>query len=73
MKKKFTSQLLFLVATTLIFSSIVYYGFVSNYTMSVFSKNSFSEQYSSGVYKYRIFSTELLLSVEEWLGEDIDD
>lgn len=73
MKKSSIIQILFLVLTSIVFSTIVYYGFVSNYSKDVFSKNNYSEQYNSGVYKYRILSSQTLLMIDEWVTDNIEN
>jgi hypothetical protein len=44
-----------------ILSIMVYTGFSTNYTTEVFSKQSFENQYQSGVYRYRILGRAMLL------------
>jgi hypothetical protein len=41
-------------------STMVYVGFVTNYTQGVFSESGFAKQYGSGVYKYRVLGVRLL-------------
>jgi hypothetical protein len=45
----------------IIVSSIVYNGFTTNYTVSVFSKRGFEYQYQAGIYKYRVLGNTTLL------------
>lgn len=45
----------------IIFSTIVYYGFTTNYTKGVFTKQGFDQQYQSGIYKYRVLGSALLI------------
>lgn len=73
MKKQIFPQLILLVLTTIIVSTIVYYGFASSYSSKVFSKKTCTEKYSQGVYKYRIFSTELLYLVNDWVESNVED
>jgi len=49
-----------------------YYGFTSNYTVNVFSKKTFMEQYENGIFKYRLIGKFLLLETYdalEWMKE----
>lgn len=73
MKRSIISQILHLALISVIFSLIVYFGFVSNYTKNVFNKNSFIKQYNSSIYKYRIISTKLLTVIDEWVEENIEN
>ncbi len=45
----------------------VYYGFVTSYTLRVFTESGFRAQYDSGIYKYRILGKELLLLIYHFL------
>lgn len=44
----------------IILSTVVYYGFSTNYTKGVFTKQGFEQQYNSGIYKYRVLGPALL-------------
>ncbi len=49
------------IVLPVIMSVVVYAGFSTNYSTDVFSKQTFVNQYISGVYKYRILGSALLL------------
>lgn len=55
------------VFLSLTLSFIIYFGFSSSYTKNVFSRESFSQQYDQGIYKYRILSKQLLLKIDDVL------
>jgi hypothetical protein len=44
-----------------VLSTIVYYGFSTNYTKGVFTKQGFEQQYENGIYKYRVLGQTMLL------------
>jgi hypothetical protein len=52
-------------------SYIVYFGFTTNYTTGSFSPASFKDQYSHGIYKYRVLSQYLLTRLDNALGNSI--
>lgn len=49
-------------------SYIVYFGFTTNYTTNSFAPETFKNQYSHHVYKYRILSQYLLTRLDSALG-----
>jgi len=49
-------------------SYLVYFGFTTNYTTDSFSPETFNDQYSHHVYKYRILSQYLLVRLDSALG-----
>lgn len=61
------------VFLSLTFSYIIYFGFTSNYSKDVFSRQSFSHQYDHGIYKYRILSKQLLLKIDDVLQNHFSD
>jgi hypothetical protein len=44
-----------------VLSTIVYYGFSTNYTKGVFTKQGFEQLYGNGIYKYRVLGSSMLL------------
>jgi len=48
-------------------SYIVYFGFTSNYSMNYFSKDTYPNVFEKSVYKYRILSKYVLLSIDRFL------
>jgi hypothetical protein len=52
-------------AFPVVLSAISYLGYFTNYTRGLFSRDSFIEQYSSGVYKYRLLGKEVLLQIHD--------
>ncbi len=50
-----------------IFSTVAYYGFVTNYTHHVFTNATFDRQYDHGVYKYRILGREIQKRIDRML------
>jgi 4-amino-4-deoxy-L-arabinose transferase-like glycosyltransferase len=52
---------------SIVVSYIVYFGFTPNYTRNVFNEHSFRQQYDQGLYRYRILSKELVLSLHSAL------
>ena len=57
----FTRLFLLGILLPTLFSAVVYQGFSSNYTVRVFSEQSFKRQYESGIYKYRLLGRVLLM------------
>lgn len=55
----------FVIPTVL--SLVVYFGFVTNYTGGLFSKEHVREQYEAGIYRYRILGRVTLLRLNEIL------
>lgn len=45
----------------IVLSFVVYFGFQTNYTIDTFSLDGFTEQYNSGIYRYRVIGNNLLL------------
>ncbi len=45
----------------------MYFGFVNNYSSSLFNYAKFQEQYNSGIYQYRILSSSVLLLIYNFL------
>jgi len=66
-------NIFFSVFLSLAFSYIVYFGFTSGYSKYVFSRESFSNQYDHGIYKYRILSKQLLLKTDDVLQNYFPD
>lgn len=51
-------------------NTIVYFGFISNYTRGVFSVEGFESQYYHGIYRYRVLGRELIRlthDILDWL------
>ncbi len=51
-------------------NSIVYFGFVSNYTKFLFSEVTYEGQYKESVYKYRVIGKEAVLKIYHFLKEN---
>jgi hypothetical protein len=70
--KSLASRLLIpAVLLSFVLSYVVYFGFTTNYTVGVFSEQGFNRQYTHGIYKYRILSRYLLITVDHALGNSI--
>ena len=67
MKQSILPNFLISLFTTILFSYIIYFGFTTNYTRQVFSVPSFTKQYDSGIYKYRILGKKIILLINELL------
>ncbi|MDT3738736.1 MAG: hypothetical protein RO257_04465 [Candidatus Kapabacteria bacterium] len=63
MKQKL-NVILIIIFLPLIISVVTHFGYISGYTEGVFSTETFSSQYDSGIYKYRILSKYLLLETD---------
>ncbi len=59
--KKITEYIFLCLIVPISLNIIIYFGFTSQYTGNVFSKDTFLKQYNNGIYKYRFFSKILLL------------
>lgn len=57
----------------LLCSTIVYFGFTTNYTIDTFSPESFQEQYTHHVYRYRVLSQWMILGVDRALSGHMDE
>jgi hypothetical protein len=51
-------------------SNIVYFGFVTNYSRSIFTKKLFTARYNTNVFKYRVLSKTLLLELDKVIDND---
>src|SRR5260221_12240856 len=49
------------------FSFIVYFGFVSNYTVHLFSESKFRSAYEGNIYKYRVLGRVAVLTTYDLL------
>ena len=68
MKQKL-NVILIIIFLSLIVSVVTHFGYISGYTEGVFSTETFSSQYDSGIYKYRILSKYLLLETDNLLSQ----
>ena len=68
MKQKL-NVILIIIFLPLIISVVTHFGYISGYTSDVISKETFKEQYDSGIYKYRILSKYLLLETDNLLSQ----
>jgi hypothetical protein len=57
----------------LLCSTIVYFGFTTNYTIDTFSPGSFQKQYTHHVYRYRVLSQWLILGLDRALEGHMDE
>ncbi len=64
--------IVFLIIFPLMVNFFTYFGYVSSYTREVFSPLSFSLQYDSGIYKYRILGKFLLLEIDKFISNSLD-
>ena len=60
-------KIIFGALLAFVISTFVYFGFVNNYSSSLFNHAKFVEQYNSGIYQYRILSSHLLLLIYSFL------
>jgi hypothetical protein len=68
MTKKTLHILMLTVAFPFLVSSIVYFGFGTNYTGRVFHESGFRSQYESGIYKYRVLGRQSLLETYRFIN-----
>lgn len=54
-----------------LFSYIIYFGFISNYTLNLYSESNFRLQYDQDVYAYRLLGKNLLLELHEVLENNV--
>ena len=51
----------------IVFSTVAYYGFVTNFTHHVFTNASFDRQYEHGVYKFRVLGPAIQKKIDRFL------
>lgn len=68
--KKLAVKILFGSFMAFLFSYIIYFGFISNYTLNLYSTSSFKLQYDHDVYAYRLIGKKLLLELQEVLEDN---
>lgn len=73
MKFNLTQTIIVVVLVSFVTSNIVYFGFVSNYSRSIFAKESFTARYTTNVFKYRVLSRTLLLRLDTAIDKDGKD
>src|SRR3954466_5677033 len=64
---KWFKLFLFSVVLPTFLNIFVYFGFVTAYTTTTFTKEGFLGQYRNGIYRYRVLGRVLLLSVNRVL------
>jgi hypothetical protein len=67
MRFSLVPSIIIAASLSIVTSKIVYFGFNSNYSLNIFTKQSFIKAFEHDVYKYRIFSKYLLLEIYNWL------
>lgn len=50
----------------------MYFGFVTGYTKKAFAYNDFYAQYTSGIYRFRVLSRELLITVYNFINSNFN-
>ncbi|AZI21180.1 hypothetical protein [Chryseobacterium taklimakanense] len=60
--------MLFLTVLAFLLNTFVYFAFGNIYSSSILNYSAFQEQFSGGIYQYRILSVHVLLSIYDFLG-----
>lgn len=61
-------RIIFIALLAFTVSTFVYFGFVNNYSSTIFNHVNFQEQFHSGIYQYRILSSYFVLGIYDFLG-----
>jgi hypothetical protein len=70
---KLLSRIVFLTLTAIVLNTVVYFGFVGNYTRFLFSEITYRSQYQDNVYKYRVIGKEMVLKTYHVLKQNNPD
>lgn len=68
MKFRKITNMLFLTVLAFLLNTFVYFAFGNIYSSSILNYSAFQEQFSGGIYQYRILSVHVLLSIYDFLG-----
>jgi len=67
MQNNLISSIILVILLSYLTSYITYFGFVSNYSINYFSKESYTRTFDRGIFRYRILSRYLLFAVYDIL------
>ena len=73
MKPSLILSLIVGVLLSLLVNRIVYFAYITNYSINSFSRVGIKDHYEHDVFKYRILSRYVLFQVDDWLSENMPE
>lgn len=68
MKSRKITNMLFLTVLAFLLNTLVYFAFGNIYSSAILNYSTFQEQFSGGIYQYRMLSVHVLLCIYDLLG-----